>query len=196
MTQCQTIAAGEIEPVSLLIDVAAILHDSFPEFYGLFTSPDKELFANLTNQMLKPSTEISDTYVLVDNGTVLGALSWYPAEQAAIRQMSSLKSLIALPDTPKDIMSNLVSFRNSVPSADLEGAYLARIAIKAEYQGKGLGKALLQDFEAKALDEGFTRTCLHVHQDNAKGIGFYKAAGYTIRKQAKANYFVMTKSIG
>ena len=195
MTLSRIIAAGDIKPVSLTIDVVTILHDSFTEFYGLFASPGKELFANLTNQMLKPNTEISETHVLIKNGTVLGAFSWYPAKQTAIRQMNSLKSLLALSDTPKDLMPNLASFRDSVPSAGLDGAYLARIAVKEEQQGMGLGKVLLQDFEAKALNAGFTKACLHVRQDNAQAIGFYEATGY-IREQTDTEYFVMTKSIG
>lgn len=196
MTTGQIIAIGETTSDSLAIDAATILHASFTEFYGLFTPPGHELFANMITQMFKPGTELSDTHVLMEGETVSGAFSWYPAEQAAMRQMNSLKLLLALPDTPKDLMPNLASFRDSVPAGDLEGAYLARIAVSKARRGKGLGGNLLQDFETKALDAGFTKTCLHVHRDNENAIAFYEAAGYAIPERTDASYFVMTKTIG
>lgn len=52
---------------------------------------------------------------------------------------------------------------------------MRQVAVKPEQQGTGLGRALVDEAEAKARAQGFTRIMLHARD---KAIGFYERLGY------------------
>ena len=52
------------------------------------------------------------------------------------------------------------------------------IAVHPEYQGKGLGKKMLNKSEKNALERNFTMMNLTVHQENKQAVDFYKKNGW------------------
>ena len=66
------------------------------------------------------------------------------------------------------------------------------ICVKKEYQGKGLGKSLLQFCINNCINKGFYEFILHVATTNQKAIKLYKKLGFTIVNYIK-NYYHLDK---
>ena len=62
------------------------------------------------------------------------------------------------------------------------------ICVKIEYQGKGLGKSLLEFCINNCMKRGFYEFFLHVATTNQRAINLYKKLGFTIVKFIK-NYY-------
>lgn len=52
--------------------------------------------------------------------------------------------------------------------------------IAPEYQGQGLGTALLQEVEAEIVRQGFEKARIETHAQNNEAIGFFEKNGYAI----------------
>ena len=66
--------------------------------------------------------------------------------------------------------------------ADLDGGYLDRLYIRADFQGRGAGRALVQALEAEAAHGGFEKVAAHVsHTARA----FFEKMGYTVTQKNK-----------
>ena len=57
-------------------------------------------------------------------------------------------------------------------------AYLADVMVKPEYQGKGIGKALVAQIREDALAKGFDRLELNMWEFNESALAFYEALGF------------------
>ena len=66
------------------------------------------------------------------------------------------------------------------------------ICVKKEYQGKGLGKSLLQFCINNCINKGFYEFILHVATTNQKAINLYKKLGFTIVNYIR-NYYHLDK---
>ena len=73
-------------------------------------------------------------------------------------------------------------------------AYISLLCVKKEYQGMGIGKALLQACEDLAREKGMTVLRLEVKEDNEKAIRLYRGSGLIIRDR-KLNKFIMEKAL-
>jgi [ribosomal protein S18]-alanine N-acetyltransferase len=52
--------------------------------------------------------------------------------------------------------------------------------IDPQYQGQGLGKALLEEVEAEILRQGFETARVETHAQNSEAIGFFEKHGFRI----------------
>lgn len=52
--------------------------------------------------------------------------------------------------------------------------------IDPQYQGQGLGRALLEEVEAEILRQGFEKVRIETHAQNNEAIGFFEKHGYAI----------------
>ena len=73
-------------------------------------------------------------------------------------------------------------------------AYISLLCVKKEYQGMGIGKALLQACEELAREKGMTVLRLEVKEDNEKAIRLYSESGLKINDK-KSNKFIMEKTL-
>ncbi|BAK17999.1 histone acetyltransferase HPA2 [Solibacillus silvestris StLB046] len=80
-----------------------------------------------------------------------------------------------------EIDSNVVGFANFSPVNDEGKAELGAIYLYPEYQGKGIGSALLQ----KGINEleGIVEIYINVERDNEIGKSFYDAKGFQVLKE-------------
>lgn len=80
-----------------------------------------------------------------------------------------------------EIDSNVVGFANFSPVNDEGKAELGAIYLYPEYQGKGIGSALLQ----KGINEleGVVEIYINVERDNEIGKSFYDAKGFQVLKE-------------
>lgn len=56
--------------------------------------------------------------------------------------------------------------------------YLDSVGVLAEYRGRGIGRALIETFCAKAFDEGHQRIGLIVDRDNPQAESLYTSLGF------------------
>jgi len=77
----------------------------------------------------------------------------------------------------------------AAPSAEAPFGILS-IATDPEVRGSGVGRALMQDAEARARDLGFKRMVLTVHPTNDVAIGFYRSLGWEM-----VNDFTMCRTL-
>lgn len=80
-----------------------------------------------------------------------------------------------------EIDSNVVGFANFSPVNEEGKAELGAIYLYPEYQGKGIGSALLQ----KGINEleGVEEIYINVERDNEIGKSFYDAKGFQVLKE-------------
>lgn len=80
-----------------------------------------------------------------------------------------------------EIDSNVVGFANFSPVNDDGKTELGAIYLYPEYQGKGIGSALLQ----KGINEleGVEEIYINVERDNEIGKSFYDAKGFQVLKE-------------
>jgi ribosomal protein S18 acetylase RimI-like enzyme len=58
------------------------------------------------------------------------------------------------------------------------GAHLARLAVRPEMQGKGIGAALVADLTAELLRRGLTRLTVNTQDDNKTSLALYDRIGF------------------
>ncbi len=66
------------------------------------------------------------------------------------------------------------------------------LAVKTEFQGKGVAKGLVNWLEAVALSAGIQRVYVQARETNKHGVEFYNKLGY--RQFAKEQYFYGAES--
>jgi ribosomal protein S18 acetylase RimI-like enzyme len=78
--------------------------------------------------------------------------------------------------TIRDHEGRLIGYQisNSLPT----GGHLARIAVHPNYQGKGVGRYLLQDLLQKFIMAGVTRVTVNTQIDNRTAIQLYESSGF------------------
>jgi ribosomal protein S18 acetylase RimI-like enzyme len=75
----------------------------------------------------------------------------------------------------------------SIEWTDREGrpAAIHRLAVRPDFQGKGLGRQLLQFAERVAQDEGYTSIRLDVYSGNPGAVTMYQRHGYEHRGEVR-----------
>jgi ribosomal protein S18 acetylase RimI-like enzyme len=78
-----------------------------------------------------------------------------------------------------DLLRKRPHYRSKTPTRNLGPSFgVLSIAVHPDYQGLGLGKALLTESEAIARQRGFPRMKLSVAYNNIHAIRFYEAQGW------------------
>ena len=75
-----------------------------------------------------------------------------------------------------------------------EGLYLSSMAVDACARRLGIGRALLEAAETRALSRGAEKLWLHVEGENEAALGLYKAAGYS-QQPATAQHASFTNAL-
>ena len=74
------------------------------------------------------------------------------------------------------------SFSRIMVEPYAEFSYGMSIAVLPSYQGKGVGKALINKTIEVLKEEGFHEFKFHVLPDNEKAVGLYKKMGFEVKK--------------
>lgn len=76
-------------------------------------------------------------------------------------------------------------------------AQIRYMAVENEWQGKGVGKLILDELEKRVLEKGAKKIILHARENVVR---FYEKNGYNIIKEShtlfgEINHFLMTKNL-
>ncbi len=66
--------------------------------------------------------------------------------------------------------------------------HVAQLAVAPEFQGNGVGRALLEQVEQTALKNEFDTVTLQVRKGNEKAIGLYESMGFGVMGEDKKYY--------
>jgi ribosomal protein S18 acetylase RimI-like enzyme len=69
-----------------------------------------------------------------------------------------------------------------VGTIDGDKGYFYRLAVYPEYQGSGIGRALVKAMEERLKKKGASQIFIMVNQDNTKVIPFYESLGYNVQE--------------
>ena len=86
-----------------------------------------------------------------------------------------------------------------VLAIDDEGFLIDNVAVDPAHRGQGLGKALLEFAEAKALSAGFDSIYLYTHEKMIENLALYSKIGYVEydrRLQGELSLVYMRKHLG
>jgi ribosomal protein S18 acetylase RimI-like enzyme len=71
------------------------------------------------------------------------------------------------------------------------GMHLARLAVLPEFQGQGLGKALLQDLLHHAAQSGMQRITVNTQADNQPSLALYQKLGFRVTGEQYPTYVML-----
>jgi ribosomal-protein-alanine N-acetyltransferase len=123
----------------------------------------------------------------------------FPGELRGLRQ-SDIEALIDLDQrafsgiwsNPKDelleafnqaTISTVLEFEEQcigyqISTASAWGAHLARLAVDPDWQGKGIGHAIVSDLMRKVRKRGYHRLTVNTQEDNLRSISLYQRLGF------------------
>lgn len=127
-----------------------------------------------------------------------------------LKTHTSKQSGIFIPIPLEDYVDKIISLSTIVPyfiEGELKAfisyyknnpektvAFLTMILVAKDYQGKGIGKLLLEFSIKDILKSGFKKYSLEVSKDNASAIQFYLNYGFT-KKEERDAILLMVKEI-
>ena len=80
--------------------------------------------------------------------------------------------------------AEMLTSAREAPGAHLLGAELVRLYVQPRAQRRGIGRALLRQVEAIAIDTGLSALWFTVWEGNANALAFYTAQGYAAKATA------------
>ena len=107
-----------------------------------------------------------------------------------IRDISNkyYKNGVVFESTVEDQIAGMIAFYcNNIID---KKAFLSMIVVKVEYQGKGVGDALLNQMEKECSRSGMRNVVLEVDSTNKNAQGFYLVHGYQIIKKSEGSLFM------
>jgi ribosomal protein S18 acetylase RimI-like enzyme len=158
--------------------MAELIHAADPEFYAAFglAPPDRDgaIIAALSDR----ASDLGQWSLLLVDGEPAGLFAGYSMAEMMARQMAGLRHLLAKVADVRAVRAALKDFAGTRRTMAADAFYLARIAVGDNHRGRGLGRKVLERYEATARDAGFPATALHVRRGNAAAERLYARAGY------------------
>ncbi len=145
-------------------------------------------------------------YARVD-GNVAGLVLDYPARTMKKLELATVVKFLGAAGLLSTLRMAWRSFPlQGIAEARPDEYFLAHIAVMPKYEGRGLGRSMLQRAEERARLGGFGRITLTVDAENERAIGMYRRAGWEItgtvemeklrRRLGYRGYHYMAKKLG
>lgn len=147
-----------------------------------FDCGDDVLNTYIKQYSIKNEGAISRTYVAIDEDSA--------NKEKVIGFYTLCTCSIEFKSVPKKITKNL-------PRYPIPCVRLARLAVEKNYQGKGIGQALLVSAFQKtiAISMNIGVFCVVVDAKNDKAESFYKKYGFLELKNSPLSLFILLKTI-
>ncbi len=156
---------GDCADLALLADMATRRLTS--HLWGMAAGPGQSVF------------EIGRATIRNNSGHFSHFTNWRVAEQDGIL-VGAFNGYIIPPPAPTDAaVPAVVKALNELKAMAAGSWYVAALALHPEYQGRGLGKALLNEAESLARAAGRGRLTLMVGSFNEQARHLYLRSGFT-----------------
>ncbi len=143
-----------------------------------------DLFAEIMAGDAEPYTW-RNCVVADDGGQVVGKLHTYPADDEAKSE----------PD-PR-IPAERFSILSPIERLEAPGTWhISAVAVRPDYQGRGLGRRFLQLAETQAREKAFTEMSLHVFEDNHGAIALYETMGFWVADRCSLEHPALAHHAG
>lgn len=159
---------------------AALIYESFPEYYDLIPLSRPELLALIADHIGVENSELSRTVVAVDGSEVVGVYaeqdsnSLKACELICYHRISKALS----PESRPRFRERLEAFRKAVPPVPKDSCHLTRFAVAKDRRGTGLATELLQHYADTPTARHYMTLSLHVRADNERAIRFYRKCNF------------------
>jgi ribosomal protein S18 acetylase RimI-like enzyme len=90
----------------------------------------------------------------------------------SLRQAYPQAAFATVAEKDGQVIGYQISTRNSL------GIHLARLAVRPEKSGQGVGRALIMDLCQKVENQGLTRLTVNTQSDNSVSLALYKKTGF------------------
>ena len=115
------------------------------------------------------------------DGNVAGLVLDYPARMMKALEPATVLKFVGAAGLLNTLRMVWRSYPlQGIAEAKPDGYFLAHIAVLPKYEGRGLGRRMLQRAEERARLGGFDRITLTVDADNERAIDMYRRAGWEI----------------
>lgn len=111
----------------------------------------------------------------LDNVTTVDATAFHPLWQNTYSDLARAYSrayLAAVAEMDRRVVGYHISTRTA------KGIHLARLAVLPEWQGQGIGRALVDDLISQAGRRGIHLITVNTQSDNAASLALYREAGF------------------
>lgn len=176
----------------MLPQAAALVLQTFRDFYGIFGEDRDALLASIARQLARFS-EIDQFVAAGRDQTIAGLISYYSLAEAEHRRLASVKDLLPLASDKRAAVTALRSFSESMAPFEGSALYLSRVSVAEAFQGAGLATRLLGRVEDIARSLRYSQIVLHVEARNDRARAFYARAGFTVVDPR--NYILLKKDL-
>ncbi|UVK50242.1 GNAT family N-acetyltransferase (plasmid) [Mesorhizobium sp. AR02] len=161
-----------------------LVYQALPELYDKVPIDRPKLNLILADQIDSPSTELSETWTLWEEGAILGLLSVVDAGELDASQRMGMLDIVRHLD--RDARTNfkraLEGHGSNVETlASGEGKYLPRMAVAEAARGKGVARRLMHHVLDRYPN---TPIYLHVANTNAIVIKLHKSLGFQFQSES------------
>ncbi|QND61881.1 GNAT family N-acetyltransferase [Mesorhizobium huakuii] len=161
-----------------------LVYQALPELYDKVPIDRPKLNLILADQIDSPSTELSETWTLWEEGAILGLLSVVDAGELDASQRMGMLDIVRHLD--RDARMNfkraLEGHGSNVETlASGEGKYLPRMAVAEAARGKGVARRLMHHVLDRYPN---TPIYLHAANTNAIVIKLHKSLGFQCQSES------------
>lgn len=176
--------------------ISLILSADVPYFAALQEGgmSHEDIESTIVAQLNDSASDVFPLTIYRVGGDIAGLTTGFSSIETMRRRICSLRHVISRSVQPSHLRNALRQFNDGIPATSDDGWYLARIATNPNFRRKGIGAAMIENFEAYARLRHMRVASLHVAKENHEAIAFYLARAYAV-KAIGATHQLMSRAL-
>jgi len=167
---------------------------AFEDFYAHVAASRERLLVAIARQF-QAYSELNQLVAAFEGSRVIGIGAYYDLRETAARQIEGMRLLLEAAEDPVASSRALRTFARNFPPAGDVGGYIARFSVAPDRRGTGIAQGMLDRVESALRGIGLGEARLHVRQENARAIAFYRNQGYEPTGPRALGYLLLRKPL-